>query len=201
MTRLSRIGTGCLATLLAAMLVSWLLFRQGPPPATATPVLPSYRQVERITARCLDRVTGDTSVEFAVPAEYFEAILRALGKPKSAGELTSSSLEVAVLRLGCRDGREVLIRLYFDGKEPARYSVDGILALRSGPYVGDRDFPLVGGSPRYLDESNIVAEALSLMRGQPIDDRSRSEIRMWLAKLDRSAGRTASEVGPALPPR
>jgi hypothetical protein len=158
-------------------------------PAAPSPRLPAASDVEGITAWCppFQGVLPGTD-EFLVPTEYVPAVLRTLGEPQPAEDLTRSSDEVAVLRLRCRDEREVTVRLYFYGKEPARYSIDGVHCTRAGAYVGDTEFPLVGGSPRYMDESNVIAAVLRLM-ARPLDESRRAEIARYFGRLDRSAGR------------
>jgi hypothetical protein len=183
------------AVLAAALLGSWATVRRGSPPAPP-PRLPAASEVEGITTRCLpfQGVLPGTD-EFAVPAEYIPALLRALGEPQPAEDLTRYCDELAVLRLACRGGQKVVVRLYFFGTEPARYSIDGVHCRRSGAYIGDPRFPLAGGSPGYMDESNFIAEVLRQMARQPLDEWTRSSIAGSLGRLDRSAGRTPESAG------
>lgn len=165
--------------------------------------MPAASDVTGITARCLPfRFCGIKSGtdEFAVPPKWVPAVMRALGEPEPAEDPPRGSEEVAVLRLACRDGRSVVVRLYFFYKEPARYSVDDVHGTRSGPYVGNTDNPLMGGSPSYSADSGEIYDVFRLMAG-PLDDLGRAEVAGLFADLDRSAGRleaaAAAKPGPA----
>jgi hypothetical protein len=181
----------CLAVLGVALIGIWASLRHQPSDTPAVPRMPIPGEVFRITAQCLpfqDILPGTD--EFVVPPEYVGDILRVLGQPQAVEDLSHFCDERAVLRLTCQDGRVMVVRLYFCGKEPVRYSIDGVHCRRVGAYVGDTEFPLIGGSPRYCDESNVLVEALRPMAQQPLDEASRSEVRRWLGRLDRSAGWT-----------
>jgi hypothetical protein len=181
-----RVGFGVLAAGAAAVL--WFLVRPAQQPA---PALPAPAEVDRILVHCppFEGVLPETG-EFPVPPAYVADILRVLGPPTRTEDLARYSSEVATLRVACRNGREVLVRVYFYGKEPARYSIDGVHCLRGGAYQDLSTNPHPESWPRYTVESHIIALMLRQMEHQPMPQKATDTVRDYLFTLDRSAGRT-----------
>jgi hypothetical protein len=161
-----------------------------PPPAV--PEWPDAAQVERITAAVSGSVSGQPDIaEFDVPPEFVPAVVRVLSPPEYHEHPPGKHLqEVGQLRVACRDGRVLDVRLYFFGKEPVLFTLSGVPCIRGGPYNN-----LASGKDIYLPEVLTLEEFLRAVRS---GDRVRA--RKYLELLDRSAGRAGGAAEPRAAP-
>jgi hypothetical protein len=148
----------------------------------SVPPWPEETEVERITARVSGSITGDPDLaDFEIPAEYVPAVLRPLGPPQYHKHPPNVQ-EVAWLRVHCKDGRELELRLFFYGKEPVLFTLQGVPCIRGGRYVnlGNEQ------SPKYLPEVLTLEGLLRAVHGH-----DRAKAQEYLDLLDQSAGRIA----------
>lgn len=176
------VGAGLLALVLAgAYLVLSPRLAPTPPPA-----IPGPAQVKRITAELFrsDFVNQPPVPPFDVPAQYVPAVLRMFTSAERDDLPLEHTEEIGALRVECEDGRVLELRLLFYGKEPVRFTADGIGCLRGGPYrnVG------TGRFEKYLPETLMVAALL-----KAIHRRAEARAEEYIKLLDQSAGRAAPE--------
>lgn len=157
----------------------------GSSPPPAVPEWPGIVQVDQITAS----VSGSVSTlpdlaEFKVPAEFVPAVVRVLSPPQYHAHPAAKYLqEVGRIRIACRTGRVMDVRLFFFGKEPVLFTLDGVPCIRGGPYND-----LAPGKGVYLPEVLTLEAFLRAVRSG-----DREQARECLESLDKSAGRA---IGP-----
>lgn len=152
-------------------------------PRADVPRWPEVAEVERITAAITESESGQPGLpEFEVPSEYTPLVLRALSPPEHHEHPPKFTREVGQLRIACRDGRTLEVRLIFFGKEPTLFTVGGVPCIRGGPYVDLGN----GKWPKYLPEVYAVEGLL-----RAIHRRDRAGVDGLIMSLDQSAGRVA----------
>lgn len=152
--------------------------------ASAPPAVlawPDVTQVERITASVSGSVSRQSDLpEFEVPPEFIPALLQVLSPPEYHKHPPAEYLqEIGQLRITCRERRVLEVRLFFYGKEPVLFTVQGVPCRRGGPYKN-----LAPGKDKYLAE---VLTLEGFLRAVKSGDQER--VKKYLDLLDRSAGR------------
>ena len=167
-------------------LMCWILLVTGctadrPP---AVPTLPDATDVARATVTVSGVVSGQPDIaEFELPAEFVPELLGVLGPAAySQHPRPEVTQEVGLLRFACREGRDVEVRLVFAGKEPVRFTLQGVPCVRGGAY-----HDLAPGKDKYLPE---VLTLEGYLRAVGRGDREAA--RGYLNLLRRSAGKEDS---------
>jgi hypothetical protein len=147
----------------------------------AVPEWPEAAQVKRITASCSGAVVNEPDIaEFEVPSEFVPAVMRVLSPPEYHKHPRADFLkDVGQITIECNNGKVLNVRLFYFGKEPVLFTLEGVPCIRGGPYKDTAP-----GFHHYLCEVLTFEGFLRAIRNG-----NRKEAREYLHLLDKSAGR------------